>query len=1091
MTDSSGGFVELRGHTFFSLLQGSASPEAMIAQAKALGMTALGITDHDSLAGAMRLWVAAKTAGIKPIFGAEVTLVDPAWSSPDEMFQLPLLAETQAGYANLCQLITWSRCDAQRKANAGEWLGKVQPCVTIEMLRAHHEGLIALTGGSRGPVAAALLARQSEHAKKRVLHLAEVFGAGQLFIEVQRHDLPSEGALGNALVRLAREHALPLVAAGGSFYARREHASLRDCLIAIDHTLTLSEARRAGLLPFNHSYALPDPAAMQQRFARLPEALRNTVAIAERCNVSLDFSRHRLPPFPTPAGQSEFACLYELCHTALSARYPALRPKVLKQLAHELDVIERAGLASFFLIVWDLVRFARERGIRCQGRGSAAGSIVAYLLGISVVDPLANGLLFERFLSDNKFTLPDIDVDFAHDGREEVIQYAYQRYGSAHVAMVCNHVTFQARSAIRDLGKALAFPDAVIERILKRVDVHEPIAAAEQLLKIATENESDVQPTKRAKDAETEKRPALTRANSADSTRDMSDAHQHPLRQLAVLVAQIDGCVRHLSIHSGGLVITGEPLDRIVPIEPATMPNRYVLQWDKDDIEDAGLIKFDALSLRTLGMISKAVELISNAEKSNTEKQRKSTSKVPLLCASDPWPATFDDPALYEMLWQADTVGMFQVESPAQQQYLPRTRPSNIQELGHEIAIIRPGPIQANAVHPYIRRRAGLEAVTYPHPLLEPVLKPTLGVLLYQEQVMQVAMVIAHFTPAEADQMRRAMSRHRSREAMGALFQRFVHGAAANGIVHEQAENIFNQLLGFASYGFCRSHAASFAAISYVTAWLKQYHPTEFACAILNSQPMGFYPSEVIINDAKRHGVQFLPPDINRSQWGYKLEDGGIRVGLQRVQGLGERVWEAIAQARGAELFADVRDFCRRVALPKPLVMDFIRVGLFDEMGQRREAMWRELSEMQFAREMLPLHAPAPQISLPELSDMESAMWDYELTGLSVQDQFMRFYRSALTGSGALTIAQVKQQPAGRRVRVAGMVISRQRPRTAKGTMFMTIEDETGLLQVVVDVPAYERYKEVLRGEGFLLFEAVVHKTGESTNIKIGFLSRL
>jgi error-prone DNA polymerase len=658
-----------------------------------------------------------------------------------------------------------------------------------------------------------------------------------------------------------------------------------------------------------------------------------------------------------------------------------------------------------------------------------------------------------------------------------VIQYAYQRYGSAHVAMVCNHVTFQARSAIRDLGKALAFPDAVIERILKRVDVHEPIAAAEQLLKIATENESDVQPTKRA---------ALTRTNSADSIDDMANAHQHPLRQLAVLVAQIDGCVRHLSIHSGGLVITAEPLDHMVPIEPASMPNRYVLQWDKDDVEDAGLIKFDALSLRTLGMISKAVELIAN-----TEQQRDGSSHSPLLCVPDPWPATFDDPALYEMLWQADTIGLFQVESPAQQQYLPRTRPSNIQELGHEIAIIRPGPIQADAVHPYIRRRAGLEAVTYPHPLLEPVLKPTLGVLLYQEQVMQVAMVIARFTPAEADQMRRAMSRHRSREAMGALLERFVDGAALNGIAGEKAAGIFNQLLGFASYGFCRSHVASFAAISYVTAWLKRYHPTEFACAILNSQPMGFYPSEVIINDAKRHGVQFLPPDINRSQWNYCLEDGHIRVGLQRVQGLGERVWEAIAQARGAEMFADVRDFCRRVALPKPLVMDFIRAGLFDGMGQRREAMWRELSEMQFAREMLPLHAPAPQISLPELSDMESAMWDYELTGLSVQDQFMRFYRSALTGSGALTIAQVKQQPAGRRVRVAGMVISRQRPRTAKGTMFMTIEDETGLLQVVVDVPAYERYKEVLRGEGFLLFEAVVHKTGESTNIKIGFLSRL
>lgn len=645
--------------------------------------------------------------------------------------------------------------------------------------------------------------------------------------------------------------------------------------------------------------------------------------------------------------------------------------------------------------------------------------------------------------------------------------------------MVCNHVTFQARSAIRDLGKALAFPDAVIERILKRVDVHEPIVAAEQLLKIATENESDVQPTKRAKDAETEKRPALTRANSPDSTGDMSDAHRHPLRQLAVLVAQIDGCVRHLSIHSGGLVITAEPLDHIVPIEPATMPNRYVLQWDKDDIEDAGLIKFDALSLRTLGMISKAVELIAN-----TEQQRDGSSQSPLLYVPDPWPATFDDPALYEMLWRADTIGMFQVESPAQQQYLPRTQPSNIQELGHEIAIIRPGPIQANAVHPYIRRRAGLEAVTYPHPLLEPVLKPTLGVLLYQEQVMQVAMVIAHFTPAEADQMCRAMSRHRSREAMGALFQRFVHGAAANGIAHEQAEAIFNQLLGFVSYGFCRSHAASFAAISYVTAWLKQYHPTEFACAILNSQPMGFYPSEVIINDAKRHGVQFLPPDINRSQWDYCLEDGHIRVGLQRVQGLGERVWEAIAQALGAELFADVRDFCRRVTLPKPLVMDFIRAGLFDGMGQRREAMWRELSEMQFTREMLPLDMPNSQICLPELSEMESAVWDYELTGLSVQDQFMRFYRPALIRAGALTVAQVKQQLAGRRVRVGGMVISRQRPRTAKGTMFMTIEDETGLLQVVVDVPAYERYKVLLRSEGFLLFETAVQRAGESLNVK-------
>lgn len=1061
--DGKAGFVELRGHTFFSLLQASASPEAMVARAKALGMSALGITDHDSLAGAMRLWVAAKAADIKPIFGAEVTMSDGA--------QLPLLAETQAGYANLCRLITRSRCDAQKDGAAGEWLGKTAPAVTFDMLAEHHDGLIALTGGRRGPVTAALLKGQPDAARKCASQLADLFVTGNVFVEVQHHQLPGEGALANDLVRLARELTLPVVAAGGSTYAMRDQAELLDCLIAIDHNITLSEARRDGLLPFNHNYALPQIEEMQRRFARLPEALRNTLVLAERCNVSLDFSRHRLPSFPTPDGRSEFQYLYDLCHDALPARYPALRPQVLKQMTHELDVIERAGLASFFLIVWDLVQFARERGIRCQGRGSAAGSIVAYLLGISVVDPLANGLLFERFLSEDKFTLPDIDVDFAHDGREDVIQYAYRRYGAAHVAMVTNHVTFQARSAIRDLGKALAFPEPVIERLLKRIDVHEPTAAAEQLLALASE---DTEIKDKGEGEGEDKEHTVSSRSSV----------KHPIRQLAELLRQIDGCVRHLSIHSGGLVITAGPLDHVVPIEPATMPNRYVLQWDKDDIEDAGLIKFDALSLRTLGMITKAVELISNTEKQGAAKNKKDLRHSLLLPVDDPWLATFADPAIYEMLWRADVLGTFQTESPAQCQYLPRTRPSNIQELGHEIAIIRPGPIQADAVHPYIRRRAGLEPITYPHPLLESVLKSTLGVLLYQESVMQVAMVIAHFSAGEADQMRRAMSRHRSHEAMQALFERFVSGAHDNGIAREQAEAIFNQLRGFASYGFCRSHAASFAVISYATAWLKLYHPTEFACAILNSQPMGFYPSEVIVNDAKRHGVQFLPPDINMSEWDYAMENGAIRVGLQHVRGLGERVWQAISQMRQDGQFTSVRDFCRRVPLPKPLVMDFIRAGVFDSLGKRREEMWSELSETQFSREMLPIEAPEPQISLPELSDMESAVWDYELTGLSVKDQFMRFYRPALVRAGALTIAQVKQQSSGKRVRVGGMVISRQRPRTAAGVLFATLEDESGLLQVVVDVRTYKQYKDVLCGEGFLLFDAVVQKAGDSVNVR-------
>jgi error-prone DNA polymerase len=1055
MTDVQRGFVELRGHTYFSLLQASASPEAMVARAKEIGMSALGITDCDSLAGAMRFWAAAKSAGIKPIFGAEVTLADGG--------ALALLAETQAGYANLCRLITRARCDAARTSD--DWLGKVAPAVTWEMLHEQHDGLIALTGWRTGPASlrqaqGALLAHQPERDRQHLQSLVECFGAQNVFVELQHHAVPGDDALVRDLVALAKEMHVPLVTAGGSTYATREQAQLCDCLIAIDHNLSLTEARRAGLLPHNHRYAIPTADEMARRFVDLPEALHNTQTIAERCNVSLDFSRHRLPAFPVPDGRSEFRFLYDLCHAALPERYPDLRPQVLLQMTHELAVIERAGLQSFFLIVWDFVRFAREHGIRCQGRGSAAGSIVAYLLGISAVDPIANNLLFERFLSDNKFTMPDIDVDFAHDGREALFTYAAQRYGPAHIAMVCNHVTYQAPSALRDLGKALGFPEQVIARLGKQIDAFEPAQAAEQLEQLAS-----------------------------DQGNSTSSSVHHPIHQLAALMRQIDGCVRHLSIHVGGLVITGAPLDGIVPIEPATMPNRFVVQWDKDDIEDAGLIKFDALSLRTLGMITEAVKLIAHTEKQRKEEETQASAS-PFHCVQDPWPATYDDQRIYDMLWKADTIGLFQVESPAQQQYLPRTRPSNIQELGHEIAIIRPGPVQANAVHPYIRRRAGLEPVTYPHPLLEPVLKSTLGVLLYQEQVMQIAMVIARSSAAEADQLRRAMSRHRSRDAMTAMLGRFIAGAQTNGIERTMAESIFNLLLGFASYGFCRSHAASFAQISYVTAWLKLYHPTEFACAILNSQPMGFYPSEVIVNDAKRHGVLFLPPDINASAWQHCIEAGAIRIGLSRVKGMGERAWQAIAAARNERAFNSLTDFCRRVdALPKALVLDLIRAGLFDSLNRRREGLWQELSTIHFASAMLPLDEPASEVALPELSALEASAWDYALTGLSTSGQFMRFHRAALTMAGALTAEQVKQQPAGRRVRVAGMVISRQRPQTARGTVYITMEDETALLQIVVAPNTYERYKAVIRSEGFLLFDGVVQKAGESVNMKAMFLS--
>ena len=530
---------------------------------------------------------------------------------------------------------------------------------------------------------------------------------------------------------------LPVVATNNVHYATRRGAMLHDALTAIRHNSSLSALRNEGLLSANSNRYLVSPAEMARRFRELPEAIANTVQIARRCQVSLDFSDQRLPRFSTPDGESEFAYLYQLCHDNLAARYPTLSPAVLTQLAHELDVIEQAGLAGYFLIVWDIVRFARAAGIRCQGRGSAANSIVAYLLNITSIDPLQHNLLFERFLSTDKFTTPDIDIDFAADRREEVIQYVYQRYGAEHTAMVCNVVTYRARSALRDLGKALDFPLPVVERLIKSIDTHSPTAAAEQILAQLAEDEAAEETTSRNLGPTRYPRPS-------PASRPGCRRSRPPLALLAELLRQIDGCPRHLSIHSGGMLITGPPLNEVVPLEPATMPGRVVCQWDKDSVEDAGLIKIDLLALRTLGVISEALDYIQAAGRV----KRRIWTHIPL-----------DDPALYQMLQRADTIGAFQVESRAQQQMLPRLKPTCFEDIIVEVAIVRPGPIQGGAVHPYLRRRAGVEPVSYLHPCLEPVLAETKGVLLFQEQAIRVAVAAAGFSPGEADMLRRALSR--------------------------------------------------------------------------------------------------------------------------------------------------------------------------------------------------------------------------------------------------------------------------------------------------------------------------------------------
>jgi error-prone DNA polymerase len=1036
MTD----YAELHCHSHFSLLDGASSPESLVEQAVALGLHSLALTDHDSLAGAVPFWMAAQRAGLHALLGAEVTLVG--------HHHLTLLAETQTGYANLCRLITASRMDQLEGQET--WPGKVQPSLSWERLAAHKAGLIALSGCRRGPIA-------------EIKRLLDIFGRCHLYVELQRHALPDDDRRIRRLLETAHSLDLPIVAANNVHYAKRQASRLRDALIAIRHNRSLHEAQRAGLLPANSNYALADPVEMAIRFRETPEAIANTLHIAERCHVSLDFSARRLPLFPTPAGRTEYDYLYELCHENLRRRYPDIYRDVISQLARELEIIDRAGLCGYFLIVWDIIREARERRIRCQGRGSAANSIVAYILGITNIDPLRHNLLFERFLAEDRFTCPDIDIDFAAgEQREAIIQYVYQRYGHDHTAMVCNIVTYQGRSALRDLAKALDFPAPVIDRLAKALDTHSASAAADSILRQV----------------------------------DTHAPNDHPLRLLADLMRQIDGCPRHLSIHSGGMLITGPPLDEIVPLEPATMEDRRVAQLNKDMAEDIGLIKIDLLGLRMLGLLDEALGHIQATE-----------GQAPDIDA-----LSLDDPEIYAMLKNGDTIGAFQVESRAQQQMLPRLKPERFEDIIVEIAIIRPGPIQGDMVHPYLRRRSGLEPVTYPHPLLKPELRDTLGVLLFQEQVLRVAVVIAGFTPGEADMLRRALSRSRPGEEMTKLRQRFVQGAQGKGIGDEQAGAIFDQLAGYAGYGFCKSHSASFALIAYQSLWLRRYYPAPFYCALLNQQPMGFYSSEVVIGDARRHGVDLLPPDIHRSHWQYTVERTGeapallptlplraigeirgkssespaaLRTGLSAVKALGEQGWQRIEQARNQSPFQSLDDFCQRTRLPTDIVANLIRAGALDAFGERRPLLWR-LGEIDYRPHEFDLVLPTIDGDLPALEPLEQTLWEYELMGLSPSTQVISHYRQALRKAGVLSTWQVKHETeAGHKVWVAGMVAVRQRPPTAHGITFISLEDESGLLDLVVKPDVYHRLRDPLHSAHLLIAGGIVQRAEGATSVLV------
>ncbi|MDX1415517.1 MAG: error-prone DNA polymerase [Candidatus Promineifilaceae bacterium] len=968
-------YAELHCHSNFSLLDGANHPEDLVARAAELGMPALALTDHDGVYGAVRFIKAARQQQIKPILGAELTI-----QRRKSNFHLTLLVENQTGWHNLCYLISRAR-HAAPKGEAVLPFSELVGCT---------DGLIALSGCRQGEVVTALLQESERHsAVEAVRRYVDLFGPDHFWIELQRHFLPGEEFLVSRLTALAGYMGLGYVATNNVHYAAVDRHMLQDVLVCIRNLTTLDAATHLRRL--NSEYYLKSGEQMAELFADHPQALENTLVIADRCHFDLNYGLQDLPQFPTPHGMNSSAYLSRLCHEAIPIRYKEPTPEVARQLNHELQIIKQAGLANYFLIVWDIVRFAREAGLRCQGRGSAANSLVAYLLFISPIDPIVHDLVFERFLSSERQVVPDIDIDFDAQRREEVIQYVYETYGADHTAMACTYVTFRSRSAIRDIGKVLGLaPDL--------------IATAVQALEDQQAIESVIH------------------------------AERAPLTLLLNLSDQIEGFPRHLGIHSGGMIITGSPMMGRVPTEPATMPDRVVVQWDKEALEEVGLVKIDILGLRMLSAISDAVELV--VEKSGQ--------------APDLDQLSFDDAAVFEMIGKADTIGVFQVESRAQAQMLPKLKPQCFGDLVIGISLIRPGPIQGNMVHPFLRRRQGLEPVTYAHPSLEPALAETLGVILFQEQVLKVARDMAGFTAGQGEQLRRALGAKRATEKIESFRDTFLTGALQSGVPRDVAELVFEQLLAFGGYSFAKSHAAAFSVLVYQSGWLKKYHPDAFYTALLNNQPMGFWNAAVLVNEIRRQGMLVLPIDIRFSRLNCSIEDEGIRLGLNYVKNLKEEQIECILTEREKEAFDNLLDFCRRTRINRSAVENIIVAGGMDGWGiPRRQLLW-ELGTLQTNEEMLDLVYQPEEVELPEQTLAESMLAEQEIMGLSPGDHVMRLFRARLQKGGILGSRELESCRSGQRAQVAGLLVVHQAPPTAKGFRFLTLEDEDGMINVIV-----------------------------------------
>ncbi len=1160
-------YAELHCHSAFSLLDGASTPEVLVRQAVELGIQALALTDHDDLGGAVRFSRAARDAGLEAMVGAELTVrsAEPG-GRPSH---ITLLARTAEGYANLSELVTRGR----KGARPNGWApSRGYPRVSWDDLAELGGGLLALTGCPQGELARRVRAGEEKQAREFLDFLRSTYD-GYVAVEVWDHALPEERELADRLLELADRRGIAAVATNDVHYATPAARIVHDVLSCLRHQVTLDEAG-TRLRP-NGEWYLKPPSVVWRRWRHRRDVVENTLALAAECPFRLADLSPSMPGFRVPPGTTRQEFLERLVWKGALERYggasgqrrngdpirvadpspsrtlrrrevpapdeprhienvpengdaagrpqagPLLREReplpcptpsrngqlgltqrVRRQIRRELEVIARLDLAGYFLTVWDIVRFARRRGILLQGRGSAANSCVCYCLGITAVDPIKFELLFERFLSEERGGAPDIDLDIEHEQREEVLQYVYNKYGREHAAMVCEAISYRGRSAVRDAARVLGFSTDVADRLATEAERHEAAEAADAL----------------------EKGGLVACGLDPASSR---------VRALVHVVRGLDQLPRHRSIHVGGFVLTEGPLSRVVPIEPAAMPDRTVIQWDKDDLDFTGLIKIDLLGLGMLTCLAKAIRYIRET--------RGATIDMARLPASDA--------RVYKMIQEANTVGVFQIESRAQMNSLPRLKPERFYDLVVQVALIRPGPIQGDMVHPYVRRRRGEEPVTYLHPDLEPILHRTLGVPLFQEQGMKVAVAMAGFTPGQADALRRAMGFKRSKEAMALIEPALRQGMTKRGISHDVQEQIVKQLTAFANYGFPESHSASFALLVYASAYLKCYYAPEFFCALLNSQPMGFYAPGTLVHDARRHDVEVRPVDLAYSSWDCTLErtlhgegrgrrepradiwsavDGhvsrpgiarheargstpsptgpprdmkrgvgavpdrlastsapALRIGLRFIRGLGSKVEEKLKAAwEAGGPFRSVEDVVRRSGLGLPALKTLAEAGAFRTLWGpgRRSALWEVLARL--AQKPLAQVESTREPKLREMRKVELVAADYTTTGLCTHGHPMEHLRAALRVRGVLSAEELRSVRSGRRVKVAGVVICRQRPGTAKGVCFITLEDETGFSNFVVYADLFQRYRKTIVRSPVLLIEGIAQNEQDVVNVQ-------